>query len=81
MPQCVGPARRSVVYLGPVSSARYWLIDLPARITEVGFAWYRLYFLVVLWAVALIAPVMALTTLVLWFGFGIRWGWSPPPLH
>jgi hypothetical protein len=54
---------------------RYWLIDLPARATEAGYVWYRLYYLVILWLAALTAPALALTTAILWFGFGIRWGW------
>lgn len=54
---------------------RYWLIDLPATITEAGFVWYRLYWLVVVCLCALVGPVMALSVVVLWFGFGIRWGW------
>lgn len=54
---------------------RYWLIDLPARITEVAQAWYRLYFTVVLLIAGPGLLLMVLTTLVLWFAFGIRWGW------
>lgn len=54
---------------------RYWLIDLPAQITEVASVWFRLYFLAILWVAALSLPVTVLSTLVLWFGFGIRWGW------
>lgn len=54
---------------------RYWLIDVPAHITEVGLVWYRLYWLVVLSIAALVLPVTVVTILVLWFGFGIRWGW------
>lgn len=56
-------------------SWRYWLIDAPAKITEVASVWYRLYFMVLLWIAALTVPALLLTTLVLWFGFGIRWGW------
>lgn len=54
---------------------RTWLIDWPARFTDVGFALYRLYLLIVL---MLAGPVLLLTVLAsvaLWYGFGIRWGW------
>lgn len=51
------------------------LIDIPARITEVGYVWYRLYWLIVLSVIAVVLPAMVVSTLVLWFGFGIRWGW------
>lgn len=54
---------------------RFWFIELPARITEVLAVWYRLYFLVVLSVAAVILPLMTLVILILWFGFGIRWGW------
>ena len=54
---------------------RYWLVELPATITEVGLVWFRLYFLVLIVIAALTVPVVSLTMLVLWFGFGIRWGW------
>jgi hypothetical protein len=54
---------------------RRYLIDLPAHVTEVGFVWYRLYLMVVLWVAATVPPLMLITALVLWFGFGIRWGW------
>ena len=61
--------------LCPVRPLRFWLVDGPARITEVGFTWYRLYMLVVLFIAGPGLILMALTVLVLWFGFGIRWGW------
>lgn len=54
---------------------RYWLIDLPAQITEAIGVWYRLYWIVVACLCALVGPAMVLSVLVLWFGFGIRWGW------
>jgi hypothetical protein len=57
---------------------RYWLIDLPARATEVGYVWYRLLVLSLLWVAAAGAVVglLSLTvSLALYFGFGIRWGW------
>lgn len=59
-------------------SVRYWLIDVPAFITDVGLAWSRLLFMALAWAGA-IGSVLGLITLtvslVLHFGFGIRWGW------
>ena len=58
-----------------MASLRYWLVELPARITEAGFVWYRAYVLFLCLIAALTLPVMVLTMLVLWFGFGIRWGW------
>lgn len=58
-----------------VVSLRYWLIDVPAQITEAVGVWYRLYWLIVACLCALVAPAMVLSVLVLWFGFGIRWGW------
>ena len=57
---------------------RYWLIDVPAIVTEVGLAWYRLLFMVLLWcaaAGAVIGILGLMVFLVLYFGFGIRWGW------
>jgi len=54
---------------------RTLLIDGPARITEIAFTWYRLYLVVMLCAVAFTPPIAVLAILVLWFGFGIRWGW------
>jgi hypothetical protein len=54
---------------------RYWLIDLPARTTEVAQTWYRLYFTVVLLLAGPGLLLMVLTAVVLWYGFGIRWGW------
>lgn len=54
---------------------RFWLIDLPARLTEIGAAWFRLYSLVILWIVAISTPTVTVAVLVLWYGFGIRWGW------
>ena len=59
--------------MGPVNW-RYWLIDLPARLTEVGYTWYRLYLTALLIVAAVVVPFMAVTTLVL-AAFGIRWGW------
>ena len=55
--------------------ARYWLIDLPAHVTEVGMTWYRFYLMVLLWVFATAPLAALLTSLVLWFGFGTRWGW------
>lgn len=54
---------------------RYWLIDLPSTITEVGMAWFRLYFFLVTLVAAITGPALVLAMLILWFGFGIRWGW------
>lgn len=54
---------------------QFWLIDGPARLTEILFKWYRLYMLVVLSIAALTLPTMLVIVLGLWFGFGIRWGW------
>ncbi len=45
----------------------YWLIDVPAHIVNV---W------TLVWAVLGNLLFMAvLLMLLLWFGFGIRWGW------
>jgi len=57
------------------SSLRYWLIDLPARAAEWILAAYRVYMLVLLVVAGPGLVLMVLTTLVLWFAFGIRWGW------
>lgn len=54
---------------------RALLIDGPAHITEVAIVWYRLYSIALLWIVALTVPAVTLATLILWFGFGVRWGW------
>ena len=51
------------------------LIDVPARIVEVGYVWYRLYVLALLWAAATIPLLTVGAALLLWYGFGIRWGW------
>ena len=51
------------------------LIDWPAHITEVGFVWYRLYLLALLWLAATAPLATLLTALTLWYGFGVRWGW------
>ena len=57
---------------------RWWLIDGPAKVTDVGLVWYRLIFMLLLWTAAIGAVVGLITvivSLVLSFGFGIRWGW------
>ena len=54
---------------------RYWLMDLPARITEISLVWYRVWFMLTLWIAALAGVVTVSMVLVLWFGFSIRWGW------
>jgi hypothetical protein len=62
----------------PLPAWRYWLIDLPARATEVGYAWYRVFFMALLWAAVAgaVAGLLGVTvSLALYFGFGIRWGW------
>ena len=38
-------------------------------------AWHRIYWLIVTVFASTVLPLMVLTMLVLWFGFGIRWGW------
>ena len=59
-------------------SWRYWLIDLPSHATDIGLAWYRLLFfaLLVCAAAASVTGLLGVVlAVVLWFGFGIRWGW------
>jgi hypothetical protein len=58
-----------------MAQLRYWLIDLPAQGTDILAKWYRLYMLIVLSIAGPGCLLMVLTTLILWFGFGIRWGW------
>ena len=53
----------------------YWLIDRPARATEIAFLIYRWYFTIVLVVGSLVIWVSLTVSLALWFGFGIRWGW------
>jgi hypothetical protein len=56
---------------------RYWLIDVPAHLTDAGFVWYRLFFLALLWAAtagAVMGLVGVMVSLALYW-FGIRWGW------
>ena len=56
-----------------MASWRYWLIDLPARVTDVGLTWYRLLFMTLLWVAAAGAVAglfMALLTLVAYL-FGL----------
>ena len=65
---------RHVVYTRELMWRRV-LIDWPARVVEVGFIWYRLYLLVLLWAAGTIPLVTVSIVLLLWYGFGIRWGW------
>jgi hypothetical protein len=47
------------------------LIDVPAAIVTV---WQRVY-TVILAIVSLALWSVTLMALILWFGFGIRWGW------
>jgi hypothetical protein len=54
---------------------RRLFLDWPAKLTEVLLVWYRLYFALLLVLAAATLPAMVLAMLVLWFGFGIRWGW------
>lgn len=54
---------------------RRWLIDVPARLLDIAVTGYGLYLVAVITATAIIAPLMVATILLLWFGFGIRWGW------
>lgn len=59
----------------PFMRWRYWLIDGPARLTEIGAVWYRAYLTLILILVGPGLLLMALLVLGLWWGFGIRWGW------
>lgn len=54
---------------------RFWLIDLPARLADIGWRWYRLYLIIALLLAGPGLLLMGTMVLVLWFGFGIRWGW------
>jgi hypothetical protein len=47
------------------------LVDIPAGIVSV---WYRMYVVFIALASILTVGVVVIV-LVLWFGFGIRWGW------
>ena len=51
------------------------LIDIPYKLMDILSVWLRLYLLIVFGLSAIIGPGMALILLVLWYGFGIRWGW------
>lgn len=50
---------------------RTWVIDWPARLTTFAWlaaaAWFAVLSAVTVW--------LLVVMLVLWFGFGIRWGW------
>ena len=50
------------------------LIDWPAAVAETGFAWYRVYMLILVTVAALTLPTMVAGALIAWL-FGIRWGW------
>lgn len=54
---------------------RYWFVELPAHLTDVALVWYRLYMTVILLIAGPGLMLCVVTMLVLWFGFGIRWGW------
>lgn len=49
---------------------RYWLIDLPAKITSIWFTFY--WFVVTIMLFSML--VTGLVSAVLYW-FGIRWGW------
>lgn len=49
----------------------YWLIEIPATIVTVWWVLYRLFLIVF----GLFCFFGILTALVLYWGFGIRWGW------
>lgn len=53
------------------SAAWYWLVDWPRFVLQSAGAWY--FTLIGLLGGACVLLVLAI--LVLWFGFGIRWGW------
>jgi len=54
---------------------RWWLIEFPTRVADVAAALCRLYFVVALGLTAIVAPLTVIALLILWYGFGIRWGW------
>ena len=54
-----------------MASWRYWLIDVPATVTDI---WWR-FWLIVVTLLTMACFVSVTLNLVLWFGFGIRWGW------
>lgn len=51
-----------------------WLAILPPWWLRL-MGWYHLYVFIVIVLAAVILPTMVLAILVLYFGFGIRWGW------
>ena len=54
---------------------RFWLVTVPVTAVSWVLWWNRVYW-AALYAIAAVgSTVMVLTMLVLWFGFGIRWGW------
>lgn len=53
----------------------FWLVTVPIRIVRYALLWSQVYWTFIYAAGAIILPTMVLTMLVLWFGFGIRWGW------
>jgi len=50
---------------------RRWVIDVPAKAVDVWFLGYRL----LLTGMTIVCVTGVVLMLVLWFGFGIRWGW------
>ena len=54
---------------------RFWLLDVPLAIWRAMLWWHRVYFTFLIVVSSTVLPLMVLITLVLWFGFGIRWGW------
>lgn len=46
-------------------------VDWPARAITGYFNLYRL----ILFGICLVTLPLTLAALILWFGFGIRWGW------
>lgn len=50
--------------------ARYWLIDLPAKIVD---GWFRFYFFLLTVMTVLIFATLLLSLVL--DCFGIRWGW------
>lgn len=54
---------------------RFWLVTVPVAAVSWLLWWNRVYWTALYAIAAVVFPVMVLTMLVLWFGFGIRWGW------
>lgn len=54
---------------------RFWLVTVPTTAVSWLLWWNRVYWTALYAIAAVVFPVMVLTMLVLWLGFGIRWGW------